>query len=359
MPLPILPIYVKDIFGIGPIGIGLVIGAQSFATLLTRPFAGRLCDEKGSKRTVLAGFCLAASAGVLYRISAVSAIEPQFGMSILIAGRLILGLGESLFITSLTAWSIVKVGPTHAGRAMAWSGLAMYGAIAAGAPLGSVIADAFGYRAVFWCVVICPLLGLALSVFWKDALVESRPRIPFLQVFCQIWPPGLALALASFGVGTISAFLALRYNVLGWSGVAYALTGFGAAYIAVRLLFAGLPDRIGGTVTAAASLSIEVLGLLIIWLAMSPAEALSGAIITGLGYSLVFPSLGIEAMRRVSHENRGMVIGTFTACFDLGLAGAGPLAGIVASSFSLPAVFMVAAFSALAALFLTSISRHR
>jgi predicted MFS family arabinose efflux permease len=78
---------------------------------------------------------------------------------------------------------------------------------------------------------------------------------------------------------------------------------------------------------------------------------------TGLGYSLVFPSLGVEAMKRVSSDHRGMVIGVYLACFDLGLAIAGPTAGIVVHQFGLPSAFLVAGLGALLSMALLSFDR--
>jgi predicted MFS family arabinose efflux permease len=161
------------------------------------------------------------------------------------------------------------------------------------------------------------------------------------------------MALASSGVGTLSAFLALSYNAFGWPHAGAALAGFGGAYILVRLLAGGLPDRIGGFKTAIMSLLIEAFGLLTIGAASSPSLALAGAILTGLGYSLIFPSLGVEAMKRVSTENRGLVLGAYLACFDLGIAAAGPFAGAAANAFGLAAVFPAAALAVALALALT------
>ncbi len=230
--------------------------------------------------------------------------------------------------------SIVRVGPQHAGRAMAWSGIAMYGAIALGAPLGLVIYHFGGFNAVVLCAVISPCLGALLAARWADAaVVAAAAGASFGRVLTKIWAPGLSMALASSGVGTISSFLSLRYQLENWMGAGLALTGFGFAYIVMRLLFGGLPDRLGGFRTGSISLFIEALGLLLIAKAPSPELALAGATLTGVGYSLVFPSLGVEALRRVPGENRGLVISAYLACFDLGVAMAGPSAGLVAHSF--------------------------
>ena len=353
IPLPVLPDYVNRQLGYGPILVGGIVGLQSMATLLTRQIAGRLCDTRGPKRTTLLGLGSASLAGLLYLMSGALAGQAAVALTVLVAGRLLMGLGESLFITALVAWSIARVGHAHAGRAMAWSGIAMYGALAIGAPLGTLVQAWSGFAAVALCAILLPGAGAILVLRWSDIRIAAGPRASFVKILGLIWAPGLAMALASSGVGTIAAFLTLRNHAQNWAGTGFALTGFGAAYILVRLLFGGLPDRIGGYRVAVISLLIEAAGQLVIWHAGSSVAAFCGATLTGLGYSLVFPSLGIEAIRRVGVANRGLVLGAYLACFDLGLAIAGPVAGVVAGAFDLPATFIAASVAAMLAVVLT------
>jgi MFS family permease len=125
----------------------------------------------------------------------------------------------------------------------------------------------------------------------------------------------------------------------------------------MRLIFGGLPDRIGGFNVAMASLATETLGLVTIWWAPTPGIGVTGATLTGLGYSLIFPAFGIEALRRVSTQNRGLALGAYLACFDLGIAMAGPAAGMIAQTFGLRTVFPAAAGAAILAFVLTAITR--
>jgi MFS family permease len=353
LPLPVLSLYVHERLGFGTLIVGSVIGLQSLATLLTRQYAGRLSDTRGPKLTSLVGLLFASVAGLFYLVAGVLVQHPVESLALLCVGRLLLGLAESLFITALAAWSIGRVGSEHAGRAMAWSGIAMYAALAVGAPVGLVIYRAAGFSAVAACAVLAPLFGAATASTWKAFAVERiAARTSFLRMLHMIWAPGLGMALASSGVGTISAFLPLRYSMAAWHHAGFTLATFGAAYIAMRLVLGGLPDRLGGYRTGLASLFAEAIGLGLIALAGTPLTALAGATITGLGYSLVFPSLGVEAMRRVPGENRGLVIGAYLACFDLGLAIAGPGAGAVARSYGIPGAFAAAMATALSAFIL-------
>jgi predicted MFS family arabinose efflux permease len=293
---------------------------------------------------------------VAYLLSSV--LPPGPGLAMLILGRLVLGLGDSLFTTGIMAWAVATVGPQHAGRAMAWIGIAMYAALAVGAPVGGLINSFGGFAGVAAAVLIMPLLGVPVALMLPGIARVQRQRVPFLGVVRRIWPPGLSLVLASSGFGTIAAFLALRYAEMGWSGAALGLTGFGAAYITARLLFAGLPDRLGGVRMALISLTVEAVGLAVIAAATSPLAALAGTTLTGLGYSLVFPSLGVEAVRRVPAESRGVALGAFLACFDLGLGAAGPAAGLLASGFGLQAAFAVAAVASVVSMVLVWTTRR-
>ncbi|MGI4861726.1 MAG: arabinose transporter [Janthinobacterium lividum] len=357
IPLAVLPAQVGHVLGFGTVAVGSAMGLQSLATLVTRQYAGRLCDSRGAKPVGLAGFAAAALAGVMYLLSALCAARPELSLAVLFAARLVLGFGESLFITALASWSIARVGPAHAGKAMAWQGMAMYGALAFGAPLGGWIAQRGGFAAVAVCALLAPLLGAALVARWDGVAPAGGQRVSAGRIIQAIWVPGVGLALASSGFGVIAAFLALRYSEAGWSNPGIGISCFGAAYLLMRVFFAGLPDRVGGFKVAMVSLLVEAAGLMLLAHAGSAGMALAGCAVTAIGYSLIFPSLGVEAMKRVAPEHRGMVLGTYFACFDLGLALAGPLTGLVVQRFGLASAFVSGGCAALLSFLLIAVSQ--
>lgn len=55
LPLAVLPGYVHDVMGFSAFWAGLVISLQYFATLLSRPHAGRYADLLGPKRLSCSG----------------------------------------------------------------------------------------------------------------------------------------------------------------------------------------------------------------------------------------------------------------------------------------------------------------
>ncbi len=69
IPLAVLPGYVHDDLGYGSVLAGLVISLQYLATLLARPYAGRVIDGLGPKRAVLYGMAGSAASGLFMLLS--------------------------------------------------------------------------------------------------------------------------------------------------------------------------------------------------------------------------------------------------------------------------------------------------
>jgi len=76
--------------------------------------------------------------------------------------------------------------------------------------------------------------------------------------------------------------------------------------------------------------------------------ALTGVALSGLGYALVYPGLGVEAVRSAPAQSRGAAMGTYTAFLDLSLGVASPTLGLIAQAVSLSAVFLVSALIVIA-----------
>src|SRR6202040_1341802 len=55
LPLPVLPLHLHYTLGLSPVVVGIVIGAQFAAALLSRAWAGGLADARGPKRAMVMG----------------------------------------------------------------------------------------------------------------------------------------------------------------------------------------------------------------------------------------------------------------------------------------------------------------
>ncbi|MGB3043496.1 MAG: MFS transporter [Xanthobacteraceae bacterium] len=359
-PLPALSLYVHDELGFSGFTVGWVIGIQSVVTVLSRHFAGTLSDHHGPRWIVLRGLPLAVLAAGCYLASALLPAAPEVRLAVLIAGRVLLGLAESLFITGTMSWGIGRIGVARTGRVMSWQGIAMYAAFGLGAPLGLAVHSAFGFAGVAVLAIATPLIAIAVAFVLPPVPVVSgdRVHVPVHRVLRLIWLPGLVLALATVPFASMTAFLPLAYSVKNWAGAGVAIASFGVAYVFVRLVGSHLPDRFGPVRVVAASLAIELIGQLVLWCAPSPVVALFGAALTGLGFSLVFPAMGVMATLRVPAEMRGRAVGNFIAFFDVAVGLTGPLVGLLTGAMGYAAAFVAGAMASAAGLALMPMVRR-
>ncbi len=145
------------------------------------------------------------------------------------------------------------------------------------------------------------------------------------------------------------AFSSLLSAERSWSPVWLLFSAFAAALVIARLLLGHLPDRLGGARVALASAVIEALGLALIWLAPSRPVGAAGALLTGFGYALVYPGLGVEAVRRAPPQSRGLAMGAYTAFLDIALGLGSPALGLIAGWDGLSSVFLAGALLVLGA----------
>lgn len=341
--LPVLPLHLHERLGMGASVVGLVIGAQFAAALLSRAWAGNFADTRGAKRAVMAGFLCAAASGLLFLASLSVVGTPVLSVWVLVAGRVLLALGESLVVTGTMGWGIGLVGPQNGGKVMAWLGMAIYAALAFGAPAGVALNLHGGFAAIAVATIAIPLLALAVVATVRPIAPAASVRTPFYKVLGAVWVPGLGLALSSVGFGVITAFIALLFSAKSWGDSSLAFTAFGVAFVGARVLFGHLPDRLGGAKVALVCVMIEAVGQLLIWAAGTPALAYLGAAMTGFGYSLAFPGFGVEAMRRAPPQTRALAMGAYVAFLDIALGVTTPLAGVLAQGCGIDAVYLAGA----------------
>jgi MFS family permease len=341
--IPVLPLHIRDGLGFGPFMVGLVTGSQFAVSFFARVWSGRTADARGAKLAVVAGLLAAAGSGLLYLLSLAVVGTPGISVSVLLAGRAVLGGAESFIITGAIAWGLSRVGVQNAGKVIAWMGTAMFTAFAGGAPLGAALYDRGGFAAIAWATAIAPLVTVLLIIPLRGALPSHRGSASILSVMRQVWLPGLSAAFSSIGFGAVIAFSSLLFVAQSWQPVWLAFTAYAVALIVARILFGHLPDRIGGAKVALVCLLIETGGLLLIGLAPSAGLAAAGAALAGFGYALVFPGLGVEAVRRAPPERQGLAMGAYTACLDLALGISGPVLGMIANHAGFAAAFLVSA----------------
>jgi MFS family permease len=339
--LPVLPRYVRGPLGAGDLAVGVVIGAYAVTGLVGRPFAGRLADARGRRPAVVLGSLLAAVAGFLYLLPA--------GVPGLLAARLCLGAGEGMVFTAGSAWIVDLAPPGRRGRVIGLYGLAVWGGLSLGPPIGELLLRISSYELVWAFAGAAPLLGALVALRLPDPFTPASGGSGRPLIASESIRPGTALALASVGYAAVAAFVVLHLEArdIGHGGSVFA--AFAAMVVLTRLVAGNLPDRVGPARCAAAAAVLEAAGLVTIAIAGSLPVALGGAIAMGIAFSLLYPSLSLIVVGSVPETRRGAALGTFTAFFDAGVGVGALLAGAAASVSGYEGAFLLAACCALSA----------
>jgi MFS family permease len=347
--LPVLPAYVRGPLHSSDLAVGIVVGAFALTSVVCRPLAGRQADQRGRRLVLIAGALAMALGGVLYLVSD--------SVATLIVARLVVGMGEGSLYTAGATWAVDLAPEDQRGLALGLFGLAVWGGLSIGPVAGELLRSNVGYNSVWILTAALP----AAAALIASRLPESAKLVSGAEPGPLAWfpraahRPGLALALANVGYAALAGFVVLALRARGIGGGATVFTAFAVAVFASRLVLSRVPDRAGARRTATAAGLLEALGLTVIASAHSLELALLGALIVGVGFSMLFPSLALMVVGEVGDDRRGSALGAFTAFFDIGVGLGAPIAGLTASIAGYPAVFYLSAVAALGTALLAAI----
>ena len=308
--------------------LGVSTGLAGMSLTITGVIAAIVCTlapvlARGvDRRTILAGFML-----LLAAANAITALATSYAA--LAGARALLGVAMGM-VWGLAAGLGARLS-TGRGAALAttiiFSGVSLASVV--GVPLGTLVADRFGWRTAFWALAV---LGLATSAL----LLTLVPRLPaagtasLAGVFGVLRNPGVSIGLSITGLVVFGHFTGYTYVRPVLEG------GFGlpAALIAAALLVYGLAGVVGNVwlgpiavrdpkrgVLAAIGGVFLATTLLAAGVAASPAAAFLLLAIWGLGYggvSVATQSWTASAEPARVEASSALWSGVFNASIALG-----------------------------------------
>jgi MFS family permease len=339
--LPVLPGYVRGPLRGSDLAVGIVVGAFAITSVICRPLAGRQADHRGRRIVLVSGSLAMALGGALYLLAG--------SVPALIAARLVVGCGEGAVYTAGAAWAVDLAPEDRHGLALGLFGLSVWGGLSLGPLVGELLRSSVGYDAVWIATALLPFAGAIVAMRLPEPARAGSDSVPGPLAFFPraARRPGIALALANVGYAALAGFVVLHLRARGIGGGATVFTAFALAVFASRLVLSRVPDRAGAKPTATVAGLLEAMGLLIIAVAGSLPVALAGAVVVGVGFSMLFPSLALMVVGEVDDDRRGSALGAFTAFFDIGVGLGALIAGAMASLAGYPAVFVLGAAAAL------------
>ena len=277
---------------------------------------------------MVVGLLTAVAGGLLYLLSLGFVGTPWLSAAILLGGRALLGGAESFVITGAVSWGLALAGPANTGRVIAWVGMAMFAALAFGAPVGTTLYALGGFTAVAVATILLPLITVLLVAPLSPVPPKrgdpSRPHEGARRRLASgIWR-GIEhcrlrrddrVQFAAVRRTRLEPALAHLQRVRDCPGGGPSLLRSHARQAGRRQGRAGL--RVCRSGRSGSDL-----------VRVHSALAAAGAALTGFGYSLVYPGLGVEAVRRAPPQSRGLAMGAYTVFLDVALGFGSPALGI-------------------------------
>lgn len=339
--LPVLPRHVHDDLEFNAFAVGCVTAAQFVASLASRLYAGRYADMHGGRRAIALGLVVTFIGGVFYLASLPMHDHHDLALGLILLGRAIVGSAESLIITGGMTLGLALAGSKNTGRVIAWVGTAMFAAFALGSPVGLWIYDRFGF---FWVVIVSMLLPIAALLVARvlpEGAKVSPPSGSFATTLSIVWLPGLGAAFNGVGFAALLSFSVLLFSEHGWNAYGWLpVTSFAVALIAARLFLGQLIDGLGSTRVGVSFTIVNAAGQALMWWAPSPWISAIASALTGVGWAMVYPAFGAEAVSRMSSNQRGLAMAAYSSFPDFAIGVASPLLGLLGSGGHLGPVYL-------------------
>jgi len=309
--------------GTGISAAGALTSAYAAAIVLTVLPLTRLTIRVPRRLLFAAILCIFAAANVLV------ALSPT--LPVAVTGRVLAGVAHGLLWATIAPMVGRISSPARAPRAMAivFAGTSL--GLAAGAPLGTLLGQALGWRTAFLILAGVSLL-LAVLAFLTIPMVSPDSRRP-LSLARAVRLPGVGLIIGGWAVMLLAHFAALTYIApfLEHAGLG-EMVGAALAVLGITgLLGVGLAGRVPrralfvGLLAAPMFLVSGLLGLSVLPLNLATAVALLG--IWGIGYSAaaVFDQ---QVVLVVGHEAPDTVTSVSVVAIQLGIALGAALGGL-------------------------------
>ncbi len=186
------------------------------AVVFLLPF-GRLADIYGRKKIF--------SLGILFFLLGSLAAALSRSGAMLLAARVIQGLGGGLVFGTATAILISVYPPEKRGHVIGWNIAAVYIGLSLGPPAGGWMVGQFGWRSIFWlnsilCAVVFWLTLRYLRREWKEAAGEKfdAPGAAAYALGIVALMYGLSTLPASRGYAALAAAAAALGLFIHWEG---------------------------------------------------------------------------------------------------------------------------------------------
>ena len=341
-----------------PIGqAGLLVTAYALGMIVGGPLLTAVTTRFARKPLVVA-LLVVAIAGNL-----ASAVAPTYG--VLFAARVVTALVTSTFFANAIVIAASTATADRQASTVAKLAFGMNLAMIVGAPVGTVIGGAFGWRSPFVAIAVCCAVGLLLVVplVPSGQAVATTSAVAELKVFRS---RDVQLALAISAVANLGVLMVFTY----FAPLLTDLGGFQVGSIPALLLVYGVGATVGNLVggwladrslmpSQLALLSSLAVLLVALWL-FSGSALLTVVLVFVLGAVAfaVIPGMQIRVMTTASAAPT-LALAVNASAYQVAAAFAGWLGGVVIAGPGLRTIYLTAAATTVGGLALSAFTYAR
>ncbi|MFT4306765.1 MAG: MFS transporter [Microbacterium sp.] len=319
----LLPALASDL-GVSVGAAGQVTTVFALAYALAAPALAVLSEAWPRRATLLTGFALFTLGNVL------SALAPSLGL--LLCWRIVTAAGASLITPTSTLVAATLTAPSRRARAIAAVMTGLTVATAVGAPLGTLVGGALGWRAVIWSVTALGVVA-AGAVSLGVPRLPGRPRRGLTERLTPLRVPAIRRILATTLIGFVAVYVFYAYVSVVYAPLtddagflALILLVIGVAGTAGNLLAGIIADRHGARPVVTVALLITAAGIIAAGLASDRISVL----VTAAAYGIAAWSItGPQQHRLLAADtgHTGLPVALNSSAIYLAIAIAGALGG--------------------------------
>ncbi|MEW6297833.1 MAG: MFS transporter [Thermodesulfobacteriota bacterium] len=335
----VLPIFVvQELNGLES-QVGLIMGAFAVSAVLARPASGRIVDRWSRKAGLSLGSLIYCVAPALY--TQVTSVPVMLGL------RFFHGIGIAVYTTAGSVLVADLAPPSRRGEAMGYYGMALNLSMAIGPALGAALIGPIGFAGLFWLSAALALASLLLTQLIHEPRRSHSHRHPPTDpppLFSRaaVFPGFIALCM-TVTFGAVVSFLPLfvRAHHLGNPGLFFTI--YSVVVIATRPLAGRWSDRFGRSAIIIPGMFMLAISMIILAHSTSMAGLVWTAILQGLGFGGVHPSIMALVVDRSTIHDRGPALATLMAAFDIGVGLSAIGLGIVLEHTNFTVMYLCAA----------------
>jgi len=314
LPTPLYDLY-SERFGFSELMITVIFATYAAGVIVSLLLFGRLSDQIGRRRMLMAGLALAALSAVAFLLAD--------GLALLLVGRVLAGLSAGIFTGTATATLVDLAAPGRRTRATLTATVANMGGLGCGVLLAGLLSQWAGspLRVTFWVdLALLAFAGVGIWAMPETVAARSHPRLrpQALTVPREMRRTFLHAALAGFAgfavlglfTAVAPAFLAQELGVTSRAAIGLVVFVVFAASMVGQAMLERIPEEVA--MPAGCLALIAGMGSLALSLALSSLALLVlGAAIAGFGHGLAFRR-GLQSVNaRAPAEQRAAVASGF------------------------------------------------